>query len=891
MPLYAQLSRLLSNIFRRRAVEQEIEAEVNSYIEERAERNRAGGTESTEALRQARLEAGGVQQLKEKVLAARAGFWLQTFWQDVRYGARNIIHKPGMTLACVLTFAIGIGANTAIFSMVNGLVLRPVHAHRADRLTFFVSRLGNSWGNGFSAPDFLDIREQSREAFSDVAGIQQMQREGLSFQGHSQTFWVDYVSTNFFSLMGVRPALGTFFADTGRLNSDQPAIVLSYSFWKNQFSGDPNIVGKTVLINGRPITIIGVSEEGFHGPANLISTPAFLPLGLAEQLEKDVNSRRLEDRDHQRLLLVARLADGVDVNKANSVLAVIAQRLAKQYPESHKGLVIRATKLGITNSTGENPMPAISALFLTLAGLVLLLAGANVMNLLLVQAAVRSREMALRSALGADRVRLLRQGRTETGLIVALGTVAGIGIGIAAAQALTAIPLLGDFPLLFDFSMDWRVFTYALLMGAAVAITAGLMPAWRASSVDPLEVLREGGRHAGFRRQRLRTVLVAGQIAGSLTLLIVAGLFVRSLRNVEQRDLGFDARQAMDFSLDPHGAGYDQARSRQFYEQVLRRVQSLPGVENAALAQAAPLDAEANGAELEVDGVKLEQGHRPEADYDTVSPEFMSTLRMELVRGRNFTAADTETSPRVAIVNELMAQRLWPGKDPIGRQFKRLDDPAHTMTVIGVMRTAQMEELVAGPRSYFLMPLEQNYLARRVLIVRASGSPIALTQPVLQVIRQIDPAVPVYNVIPLIRNLDGITGFFLFRLGAGLASAMGFFGFMLAVIGVYGVISYSTAQRTREIGIRMALGERPRRVISRIVRQGMVIIGCGVVIGILMAGAMAKLVGSFLVNVSPFDAPTYMGISLLLAAIALFASFVPARRASHVDPALALRQE
>lgn len=891
MRWYAHISSLLHNLFHGRATEQEIEAELNSYVEEQAQRNQARGVESTEALRQARLEAGGVQQLKEKVLAARAGFWLQTFWQDLRYASRNIIHKPGLTLACVLTFAVGIGANTAIFSMVNGLVLRPVHAHRPDRVTFFVSRLGNSWGNGFSVPDFLDIRQQSREAFSDVAGIEQMQREGLSFQGHSQTFWVDYVSTNFFSLMGVKPALGTFFADTGRLNSDQPALVLSYSFWKNQFSGDPNVVGKTVLINGRPITIIGVSEEGFHGAATLISTPAFLPLGMAEQLDKDINSRRLEERDHQRLLLVARLRDGVDVNKANSVLAVISDRLARQYPDSHKGLVIRATKLGITNSTGESPMPAISALFLTLAGLVLLLAGANVMNLLLVQAAVRSREMALRSALGADRIRLLRQGLTETGLMVALGTLGGIAIGIAAAHSLTALPLLGDFPLLFDFSMDWRVFTYALLMGAAVALTAGLTPAWRASSVDPLEVLREGGRHAGFRRQRLRTLLVAGQIAGSLTLLIIAGLFVRSLRNVEQRDLGFDAHQAMDFSLDPHGAGYDQARSKQFYEQLLRRVQSLPGVESAALAQSAPLDAEANGAELEVDGVKLEEGHRPQADYDTVSPEFLPTLRMELVRGRNFSATDTETSPRVAIVNELMAKRLWPGKDPIGRQFKRLDDPGHAMTVIGVMRTAQMEELVEGPSSYFLMPLEQNYLARRVLIVRASGSPIALTQPVLQVIRQIDAAVPVYNVMPLSRNLDGITGFFLFRLGAGLASAMGLFGFMLAVIGVYGVISYSTAQRTREIGIRMALGERPGRVVSNVLRHGLTIVGCGVAAGILMAAAMAALVGSFLVNVSPFDASTYATISALLAAIALLASFLPARRASHVDPALALRQE
>lgn len=891
MRWYAHISSLLRNLFRRPAAEQELGAELDSYIEEQAERNRARGMEASDALRHARIEAGGVQQLKEKVLAVRAGFWLQTFWQDVRYAARTIRKKPGLTLACVLTFAVGIGANTAIFSMVNGLVLRPVHANRPDRLTFFVARLGSGWANGFSVPDFADIREQSHKAFSDVAGIQQVQREGLNFQGHSQTFWVDYVSTNFFGLMGVKPALGTFFADDGRLNSDQPALVLSYSFWKNQFSGDPNIVGKTALINGQSLTIIGVAEEGFHGAANLINIQAFLPLGIAGRLQKDTNARKLPDRDHQRLLLVARLKDGVDLRKADSVLAVVSHRLAAQYPDSHKALMIHAAKLGITNSTGEDPMPAISALFLTLAGLVLLLAGTNVMNLLLVQAAVRSRDMALRSALGAARIRLIRQVLTETALMVSLGTLAGIGMGAAAARALTAMPVLGDFPILFDFSMDWRVFVYALAMAATVAITAGLTPAWRASSVDPLEVLREGGRHAGSRRQRLRTVLVVSQVAGSLTLLIVAGLFVRSLRNVERRDLGYDARQQMDFSLDPHGAGYDQARARQFYEQLLRKVEALPGVESAALAQAAPLDPETNGAELEVDSVKLEEGHRPEANYDAVSPEFLHTLRMELVRGRDFSESDNETSPRVAIVNELMAQRLWPGTDPVGRQFTRLDDPGHVMTVIGVMKTARMNELVEPPGSYFLMPLAQNYVSRQVLIVRTSGAPLAITQPVLQVIRQIDSAVPVFNVMPLSRNLDGITGFLLFRLGAGLASALGLFGFMLAVIGIYGVISYSTAQRTREIGIRMALGAQPAQVISTVVRQGIIIVASGTAAGITMAALMAKLVGDFLVNVSPFDASTYAGVSALLAAIALVASFLPARRASHVDPALALRQE
>ncbi|HET6933199.1 MAG TPA: ABC transporter permease [Candidatus Angelobacter sp.] len=891
MQSWAKLSSLFRNLLRRKAAERELDAEINFYIEEQAERKVSRGIERVEALRQARVEAGGAQQIKEEVLAARAGFWLETFWRDIRYAARALRKKPLFTVACVLTFAVGIGANTAIFSMVNGLVLRPVHAYRPDQLTFLVARLGTGWMPGFSLPDFLDIREQSREAFSDIAGVQQVQHEGLNFQQHSQMIWVDYVSSNFFPLMGVKPALGSFFADQGKLNSDQPAMVLNYSYWKAQFNGDPGIVGKTAFINGQPVTIVGVAEEGFHGAASLINTQGFIPLGMAERLQRDTNARTLQDRDHQRLLLVARLKDGVDMKKADSVLAVVSRRLSAQYPDSHKGLLIYAAKLGITNSTGENPMPMISALFLTLAALVLLLAAGNVMNLLLVQAALRTREMAVRSALGAARWRLIRQALTETGLMVFLGVLGGIAIGAAAAHALGTMRVLGDFPILFDFSMDWRVFAYASFLGAAVAITAGLTPAWRGSSIHPIEALREGGRQTSARRQRLRTVLVISQLAGSLTLLIVAGLFIRSLRNAERRDLGFDASRVMDFTLDPHGAGYDMTRGQGFYDQLLRQAQTLPGVERAALAQAAPLDPENNGAELEVDGVKLEEGHRPQADYDTVSPEFLNTLHIQLVRGRDFSVSDNESAPRVAIINELMAEHLWPGKDPVGRQFKRLDDPGHVMTVVGVMRNASMEELVSPVGPYFLMPLKQNYVSRQTLIVRTSGPAAAISHPVLQLIRQIDSAVPVSNVSTLSHNLDGITGFLLFRLGAGLATGLGVLGFLLAVVGLYGVISYSTAQRRREIGIRIAVGGQPRRVLLTMLREGLVIVGCGVVSGIAVAALIARLAGAFLVGVSAFDPLTYISIATLLTAVALMASAIPARRATRVDPAIVLRQE
>jgi predicted permease len=469
--------------------------------------------------------------------------------------------------------------------------------------------------------------------------------------------------------------------------------------------------------------------------------------------------------------------------------------------------------------------------------------------------------------------------------------VAGITVGAVSSRLLSAIPPLGDLPLVINFSPDWRVFTYAFAAAFSVSLIAGVLPSWRASGVDLNDVLREGGRQSSSRRQRLRSALVVAQVAGSLTLLIVAGLFVRSLHNVQRRDLGFDPHGVMTFSLDPHDAGYDKARGREFYQQLSQRARALPGVESSSLAQSVPVGTSGAGAELEIDGVKQEEGKRPEAGYDSVSPEFLKTLRIGLVRGRNFSELDKETAPHVAIINEVMAQRLWPGKDPIGHQFKRLDDPEHTLQVVGIMKDAQTEDLMSPIGCYFLMPITQNYVSRQTLIVKSSSGPSEIVQPVLQMLRQMNPEIPVYDLVSMDQLVNGINGFYLFRLGAGLASALGLLGLTLALIGVFGVISFSAAQRTREIGIRMALGAQRGQVLGLIFRQGMMIVGAGVVAGILAAAAIAKLVGSFLVNVSALDPVTYLAVGSLLAGIALFASFLPARRATRVHPAMVLRQE
>jgi predicted permease len=376
-----------------------------------------------------------------------------------------------------------------------------------------------------------------------------------------------------------------------------------------------------------------------------------------------------------------------------------------------------------------------------------------------------------------------------------------------------------------------------------------------------------------------------------MTLLIVAGLFVRSLRHAQRQDPGFDPRSVMNFSLDPHGAGYDLARGRQYYADLRERVRALPGVESASLVQAAPLDPEENVAELELDGGEGGQSRQAQVNYDSVSPEFFRTVRMRMVRGREFSESDSETAPRVAIINEVMAQRFWPATDPIGRQFRLRDDLHHPVQVVGVMHNAQMTDMFGPPGAFFLLPIAQHYVPRQTLMVRSSGPADAVAQPVLQLLRQMAPTVPVDGVMTMSRSMDGISGFLMFRLGAGLASALGLLGLLLAVIGIYGVVSYSAAQRTREIGIRMALGAPRSRVMAAILRQGAVIAGCGIAAGTLVATAIARLAGSFILGVSAFDPATYAGASVLLAAVTLLASLLPARRATRVDPSVVLRQE
>ena len=887
-------SSFFRNLFRRQQAEQALEDEVSSYTELLvAEKMKRGLTEQ-EARRAARLEMGGASQIKEEVRDVRVGAWLLTFWQDVRHGLRLLWNQPAFTLAVVLTFAIGIGANTAIFSLVNGLLLRPVPVPQADRLAYLVQKNDNGWRNGFSYLDYDEIRRQAGQAFSDLAAVHILQMDGLSMEGKTRTIWTQYVTTNFFSMLKVRPALGSFIAPAEKIEGSDPVMVVSYTYWKNHLGGNPAIVGRKVALNGRPVTIIGVAPEGFAGLTPIIDIQGYLPIGVLSSMEAQQGKDLLREKHGDGVLVFARLQENVSLAQAQPVMAVIAHRLAQEDPTTKKDVIIRAGHLGsgVLTPDGSNPLLAVSMLFFILSGLLLLLASANVANLLLVRAVARNREMAVRSALGAARWRLVRQVLVETMLLALLGCCGGAILGGVASRMIGRLPLQTDIPIVFDFHFDWRVFSFALSAAVFVAMVSGLVPAFRAARVNLNDALRERSRGYSAHRHRFRNFLVMAQVGGSLMLLIVAGLFIRSLHNAERIDLGFDPTSVVNFGLNPRTAGYDDVRGREFYGQLLERVRALPGVESASVAAAIPMGPEEFGGEIRIDGYQQPQGQpNPSAQMNVVSSGYFATMRIPILEGRDIQDSDTENSQRVAVISEKMAQTYWSGKDPIGRTFSRNDDPGHTWQVVGVARNIRNGLVMAPIQPFFYVPMAQDYHSLQTLQVRTSAASSEAIAQVIGLIHSMDATVPVFDVRTMLQALDCPDGFLLFRLAAVMASSMGLMGLILAVVGLYGVISYSAAQRTHEIGIRIALGARPAQVLVTILRQGVMIVLCGSLFGILAAVAIAKLVGSFLVDVSAVDPLTYIAVSVFLAIIALLASFIPARRATRVDPMLALRCE
>jgi|SRR5579864_222871 len=816
-----------------------------------------------------------------------------TLLQNLRSAFRQLTKKPGFTAVVVITLALGIGANVTIFGIVNGLLLRPLPVPEPNQIAVLASeQQGAPLGVYFlSYPELLDLRKQS-DAFSDVFAYQ-VALEGLSADNKADHLVASYVSGNYFSALQLKPALGRLFSNgEGETPGSESSLVLDYSYWQKRFAGSPDVIGKQVLVDGKPATVIGVAPKEFHGTAFALDMEAYLPMSMAGVSDPAM----LTERSDRQWIVLGRLKPGVSVAQAQSSVRLIAARLAQQYPATDKGLTINVIPEPLSHPIPlpNNLAEVVAGLFLFLAALILVLAGVNVANILLVRANAREGEMAIRTALGASRSRLIAQLLTESVVLALLGAGGGIVLGMWACHAISDLRLASVLPIDLDFGLDWRVVCYSLALAVAAGLLVGLWPALRVARSSINDALREVGRSgdSGRSRHRIRNLLVAGQMAGSLMLLIIAGLFVRSLRSMERMYLGFNPDHVLNVILDPHQVGYDKARTVTFYKELEDRARALPGVQSVSLAYSVPMGNYNDGSPVTIEGHPPAPGQSPPLlPFNAVDPAYFTTLQIPLVRGRSFTDADNESSVHVAIINQTMAQRFWPHEDPIGKRFAMGQTGSTLWQTVGVAQNGKYNFLAEDPQPYFYLPVAQQFVSMRALQVRTSIAPEALMVPLQEVIKSLDPGLPIFSLRTMDDGLEGANGFLLFRIGALLASCIGVMGLVLATVGVYGVVAFAASQRTREIGIRIALGASRRQVLKLVLKQGVWVVVSGAALGLLATLAFSRYVANLLVGVSATDPVTFVSATLFLVAIGIYACFVPARRAMHADPMVALRYE
>jgi predicted permease len=878
--------------FRRRRWDEERAQELSTYLEIETAENIGRGMSPEDAAAAAHRKLGSTTQVREEIYRMNSLGFIETLWQDLRYGARMLLRNPGFTLVAVVTLALGIGANTAIFSMVDWLVFQKLPVPDPKTLTYLGFVQGGPLHNDvqFSFPEYQEISQECGSEFNDMAAAAfggasgaQSSPDGLTYQGKTLPVQTYFVTGNFFSLLGLKPALGRYFADKeGSAAGADPVAVVSWEYWQSRFQGDNAIIGKNVAINGHDVTIVGVGPKDFFGP-----TPLLLVI------DAGTPSDFLAKADGRQLNIFARLKPGVAPERVKPVLDVVSQHLLARHPRPDETLNgMRAIPLhppGMISGEGMNPLVRTAIIFFTLGILVLVLACVNVANLLLVRASARQAEMAVRAALGAARRRLIRQLLTESLLLALLGCGAGIVTGLIATRALSAMPLPTQLPISLDFRFNWLVFGGALLATLLASVVAGIAPALQAARPNLNIVLHDSGRTLTSRRQRLRSVMVTIQVAGSLSLLIVAGLFARSLQGAQRLDVGFDPRGITNVTMNPNQIGFTEAKGQAFYRELLERSRALPGVESASLAAWLPNDETQFGGPIEVHGLEPVKGQpRPSALFNAVSSGYFHTIGVPILRGRDISDSDSASTQHVALINQLMAEKYWPGQDPVGREFSAADDPKHPIQIVGVVRNFRMVDPYSPIEPAYFVPLTQHYFATATLHLRAAGSGSGIAHQVVTLVDSMAPSMPVHTESMTQALMSAL---FLFRLGAVLTGILGALGLLLAIVGVYGVMSYAVSQRTHEIGIRMALGAQRKEILALVGKQSLVVVAAGLFIGALVAFGVGQVVQDFLVGVSPADPVTYLGVAALLAVVAMAACFVPARRAVHVDPITALRTE
>ena len=820
---------------------------------------------------------------------------MENVWKDLSYAWRMLVKGPGFAIVAVLVLGLAIGANTSIFSLFNGVIWRPLPVKDPQQLLVLGAKQGSlGFTIPLSYPDFQDYR-QLKAVFSDMCGYVPSP-VNLQAEGRPSRAWAELVTGNYFSMLGLEAARGrTFAADEGWVPGKDALIVLSYKYWQTRFCSNPDVVGRTVQLNKHPFTIIGVAPERYHGAYYFLEPDFYLPvtaMGLLDPKTAD----DLNKRGATYLRILARLQPGLTPAQALAAAQPTDRRLAQEFPDSHKDMtLVVIPELGARPEPGLGPFMSKAVwVFMSLAGLVLLIACANVANLILARANGRRKEIAMRFALGASRGRMIRQLLTESVLLALCGGVAGLVFARWAAMALMSIRIPTDLPLhLFDLRVDWRVFAFSFLAALVTGIVAGLLPALQAHRTDLADTLKVGGRSGGGStgHHRFRNALVVAQVAVSLLLLACTGFFIRSFQNSANVDMGFRVDHTLMMSVDLGLQNYSDERGQQFYKQVSDRLKSLPGVRDAAFTAYIPMGYENDLVNVYPDGQPTDNKSDAETSFNNeVQPGYFRALGVHVTKGREFTEADSSTAPKVAIINETFASKIWPGQDPIGKTF-RTEKNGPAIQVVGLTRTGKYAFLYETPQLFVYFPMAQRYVAAATLMVYSQDDPLRLVGPVRDQIQQLDASLPVFDVNTMEAHVEYGKPLLPARLGAMLVGAFGMLGLVLATVGVYGVVSYSVSQRTQEIGIRSALGAQRWNVLGMVLKQGMTMALIGTAIGIVLAFLLFRSLHSVLYGVASTDLVTLAAVSTLLLAIAFVASYIPALRATQVDPVVALREQ
>jgi macrolide transport system ATP-binding/permease protein len=889
-------------LLRRRKCEEELEKELRFHLEQHTSDLIAEGYSPEEARRQARLALGGPEQVKEMCRDARGTRWFWDLLRDLRYGVRILAKQPGFTVVAALALALGIGVNTAIVSAVNGFILRPLAADKpAELIAAHWGRKTDAqvWGE-FSYPNFVDLRERNK-SFSDLcawtgaaAAVSSGESRSADDGEHAEVLWGELVSGNYFDVMGVKPMLGRgFLPEEDRTPNTHPVVVLGHSLWQRRFNSDRAIVGKTIYLNGQPFNVIGVMPESFLGSEFFLRKAFWVPLMMTEKFVHRADWQT--DRGYALFSLYGRLKPGVTLAQAEKDLNLLTGGLAKLYPEDADIKIQLTTEQDGRYGDATRVLKYGGLLALCVSGLVLLLACANVTNLMLARAATRAREIGIRLAIGASRGRITRQLLTESLLLALLGGVLGWPLAYWGTDVIRASFPPVPYPMSLDLAPDGYVLKWMLAVSMLTGVLFGLAPALLASRADLVAVIKGGAASPsrGLRRWSLRGALVVAQVTISIVVLICAGLFIRSLSRASHTDPGFQADNLVTMMINPSLLGYDQESTWRLFREVQRRIEAQPGVRAVALASELPLwDARGSRGPIVKEGEAdppPNQGVTSECSL--VTPKYFETLRTPLVLGRDFNDHDTADSPPVVIVNQEFARRFYGSSESaLGQRF-RFAQGTPLMEIVGVAKDGHYSSLYTDRQLYMFLPVYQHPRSRMTLLVstQSAGALRAAVESARREIAQVDARLPVFGVMTADENLS--LAYLGPRIAAGMASTFGVLALVLATMGLYSVMTYTVSQRTHEIGIRMALGAQVRDVLRLVVSQGMRMALVGIALGLAGAFALTRVLASLLLGVGTTDSVTFVGVALLLVAVALLACYIPARRAARVDPLVALRFE